>query len=106
MISPASTYAQISARPKPLNGDNMKTFEVSFQYQDRKNESQNSSGRVEASSLPGAVARATREFVKSLDRKQRFDMNKNGLEIKAVQVESASGESKAAAAGDSAATEE
>ena len=64
----------------------MKTFEVSFRFQDRKNESQNSSGKVEASSLPGAVARATREFVKSLDRKQRFDMNKNGLEITAVHV--------------------
>jgi hypothetical protein len=64
----------------------MKTFEVSFRYEDRKNESQTSSGKVEASSLPGAVARATREFVKSLDRKQRFDMNKNGLEIKAVHV--------------------
>lgn len=64
----------------------MKTFEVSFSYQDRKNEAQTSSGKVEASSLPGAVARATREFVKSLDRKQRFDMNKNGLEIKAVHV--------------------
>ena len=63
----------------------MKTFEVSFQYQDRKNESQNSSGKVEASSLPGAVARATREFVKSLDRKQRFDMNK-GLKIEALRV--------------------
>jgi hypothetical protein len=67
----------------------MKTFEVSFRYEDRKNESQTSSGKVEASSLPGAVARATREFVKSLDRKQRFDMNKNGLEIKAVHVEGA-----------------
>lgn len=64
----------------------MKTFEVSFSYQDRKNEAQASSSKVEASNLPGAVARATREFVKSLDRKQRFDMNKNGLEIKAVHI--------------------
>jgi hypothetical protein len=29
---------------------------------------------------------SAREFVKGLDRKQRFDMNKNGLEIKAVCV--------------------
>ena len=64
----------------------MKTFEVSFSYQDRNNEAKSSSSKVEASSLPGAVARATREFVKLLDRKQRFDMNKNGLEIKAVHV--------------------
>jgi hypothetical protein len=38
------------------------------------------------SNLPGAITKATREFVKGLDRKQRFDMNKNGLEIKAVCV--------------------
>jgi len=38
---------------------------------------------VEASSLPGGVGKAVREFVKGLDRKQRFDMNKNGLEITA-----------------------
>lgn len=74
----------------------MKTFEISFQYQDRKNESQNSTGKVQASSLPGAVAKATREFVKSLDRKQRFDMNKNGLEIKAVHVEDAAESASAA----------
>jgi hypothetical protein len=86
MISLASNVSAKAARPKLNYGENMKTFEVSFRYEDRKNESQTSSGKVEASSLPGAVARATREFVKSLDRKQRFDMNKNGLEIKAVHV--------------------
>ena len=42
--------------------------------------------KVDASSLPGAIAKATRTFVKGLDRKQRLDMNKNGLEIKAVCV--------------------
>jgi hypothetical protein len=62
----------------------MKTFEVSFRYQDRTNSSEGSTVKLDASSLPGAVAKATREFVKALDRKQRFDMNKNGLEIKAV----------------------
>jgi len=86
MISLARNVSAKAARPKLNYGENMKTFEVSFRYEDRKNESQTSSGKVEASSLPGAVARATREFVKSLDRKQRFDMNKNGLEIKAVHV--------------------
>jgi hypothetical protein len=44
---------------------------------------------VDASSLPGAVARAAREFVKGLDRKQRFDMNKNGLEVTAKLVNAA-----------------
>jgi len=64
----------------------MKTFEISFRYQDRKNGSEGSTVKLDASSLPGAIAKATRTFVKGLDRKQRFDMNKNGLEIKAVCV--------------------
>jgi hypothetical protein len=64
----------------------MKTFEVSFRYQDRMNVTGGSTVKLDASSLPGAIAKATREFVKGLDRKQRFDMNKNGLEIKAVCV--------------------
>jgi hypothetical protein len=64
----------------------MKTFEVSFRYQDRKNGPEGSTVKLDASSLPGAIAKATRGFVKGLDRKQRFDMNKNGLEIKAVSV--------------------
>ena len=68
--------------------ENMKTFEVSFQYQDRSNGATGSTVKLDASSLPGAVAKATREFVKGLDRKQRFDMNKSGLEIKAVNVAS------------------
>ena len=42
--------------------------------------------KLNASSLPGAIAKATSEFVKGLDRKQRFDLNKNDLEIKAVCV--------------------
>src|SRR6266478_5208099 len=59
---------------------NMKTFEVQFRYQDRNEGTAESTVKVEASSLPEAVGKATREFVKGLDRKQRFDMNKNGLE--------------------------
>jgi hypothetical protein len=61
----------------------MKTFSVQFRYQDRSAREVESAASVDASSLPGAVAKATREFVKSLDRKQRFDMNKSGLEITA-----------------------
>jgi hypothetical protein len=64
----------------------MKTFEVQFRYQDRKEETLESTVKVDASSLPGGVAKATREFVKGLDRKQRFDMNKNGLEITAKSI--------------------
>ena len=62
----------------------MKSFEVQFRFQDRNEEPVESTVKVDASSLPGAVAKAAREFVKGLDRKQRFDMNKNGLEIKAT----------------------
>lgn len=61
----------------------MKAFEVQFQYRDRNEESVQATILVDASSLPGGVARATRQFVKGLDRKQRFDMNKNGLQISA-----------------------
>ena len=64
----------------------MKTFEVKFRYPDRNGGTVESTVKVDASSLPGAVGKATREFVKGLDRKQRFDMNKNGLEITAKSV--------------------
>jgi hypothetical protein len=64
----------------------MKTFEVQFRYQDRNEVTEESMVKVDASSLPGAVAKAARQFVKGLDRKQRFDMNKNGLEITVKSV--------------------
>ena len=67
----------------------MKTFSVQFRYEDRSAGTVESTVSVEASSLPGAVAKATREFVKSLDRKQRFDMSKNGLGITAKPVSTA-----------------
>jgi hypothetical protein len=66
----------------------MKTFEVSFRYQDRKAGPEGTTVKIDASSLPGAIAKATREFVKGLDRKQRFDINKSGIEIKAKSVTS------------------
>jgi hypothetical protein len=58
---------------------------------------------VDASSLPGAIAKATREFVKGLDRRQRFDMNKNGLEIKAISL-TGSGVAKESKGAEEAAT--
>jgi transcription initiation factor IIE alpha subunit len=64
----------------------MKTFEVQFRYRDRNEGTEESTVKVEASSLPGAIGKAAREFVKGLDRKQRFDMNKNGLEITAKLI--------------------
>src|SRR5580658_6779565 len=77
----------------------MKTFEVHFRYQDRKDETVESTVKVDASSLPGGVAKATREFVKGLDRKQRFDMNKNGLEITAKSTGAAAAEPSKSSAG-------
>lgn len=74
----------------------MKTFEVQFRYRDRNEETAESMVKVEASSLPGAVGKATREFVKGLDRKQRFDMNKNGLEITAKSAGTTTPEQPAA----------
>jgi hypothetical protein len=65
----------------------MKTYQVEFRYRDRDETQAGSTVKVAASSLPGAVAKATREFVKGLDRKQRFDMNKSGLDIKVAQAE-------------------
>lgn len=59
----------------------MKSFDVQLRYQDRNKGTVESAVKVDASSLPGAVAKAARDFVKGLDRKQRIDMNKNGLEI-------------------------
>ena len=80
----------------------MKTFEVQFRYRDRNEGTVESTVRVDASSLPGAVGKAAREFVKGLDRKQRFDMNKNGLEITAksagTTTEAQAGKSAEAAA--------
>jgi hypothetical protein len=64
----------------------MKTCEVQFRSRDRNEETAESTVKVRASSLPGAVGKAAREFVKGLDRKQRFDMSKNGLEITAKSI--------------------
>jgi hypothetical protein len=82
----------------------MKSFEVHFRYRDRNEETIQSKLKVDASSLPGGIAKATREFVKGLDRKQRFDMNKNGLEITAhnLGASESSSESSSEASGSSA----
>ena len=80
----------------------MKTFEVQFRYRDRNEGTAESIVKVEASSLPGAIGKAAREFVKGLDRKQRFDMNKNGLEITAKSA-GATTETQAKASSEAAA---
>jgi hypothetical protein len=63
----------------------LNTYNVTLKYEDRKVGSEGRTIRIDASSIAGAIGKATREFVKSLDRKQRFDANK-GLRIEAVRV--------------------
>jgi len=63
----------------------MNTYNVTLSYEDRKGGSEGRTIKADASSIAGAIGKATREFVKSLDRKQRFDMNK-GLKVEAVRV--------------------
>jgi hypothetical protein len=63
----------------------MNTYNVTLKYEDRKVGPEGRTIKVDASSIAGAIGKATREFVKSLDRKQRFDMNK-GLKIEALRV--------------------
>ncbi|GAC1625926.1 MAG: hypothetical protein NVS9B13_21800 [Candidatus Acidiferrum sp.] len=63
----------------------MNTYNVTLKYEDRKIGSEGRTIKVDASSISGAIGKATREFVNSLDRKQRFDMNK-GLRIEALRV--------------------
>jgi hypothetical protein len=62
----------------------MNTYNITLSYQDRGGNTESRTVKVDASSIAGAIGKATREFVKSLDRKQRFDMNK-GLKIEALR---------------------
>ncbi len=75
-------------------------YTVQFKYEHRKTGTEGRTLRVQGSSIQVAIAKATREFVKSLDRKERFDAQK-GLNITAARVqasEDSSTEAKPAAA--------
>jgi len=74
----------------------MNTYNVILSYEDRGGSNEGRTIKVDASSIAGAIGKATREFVKSLDRKQRFDMNK-GLKIEAVRVTTEKAETQGAA---------
>lgn len=63
----------------------MNTYSVNVRYEDRSKGSEGRAIKVDASSIAGAIAKAAREFIKGLDRKQRFDANK-GLTVEAVRV--------------------
>jgi hypothetical protein len=80
-------------------------YNITLKYEDRKTGTDGRTIRIEASSISGAIGKATREFVKSLDRKQRFDMNK-GLKIEAVRAASeGEGEERAKSESDEKAAE-
>jgi hypothetical protein len=63
----------------------MNTFSVKLRYEDREKGSDEKTVKVDATTIAGAIAKAAREFIKGLDRKQRFDANK-GLHIEAARV--------------------
>jgi len=56
-------------------------YSVKLEYQDRKTGPEGRTLKIDTGSMAAAIGKATREFLKSLDRKQRFDANKNGLTI-------------------------
>ena len=64
----------------------MKTFSVKLRYQDRKVGTEGRTIKINATSLAGAISKGTREFLAGLDRKARFDANKNGLRVEAIRV--------------------
>ena len=67
----------------------MNTYNVTLRYEDRKTGTEGKTVKVDASSISGAIGKASREFIAGLDRKQRFDLNK-GLRIEAVRVSTGS----------------
>ena len=69
----------------------MNAYNIVLKYEDRSEGSSGKTIKVEATNIAGAVGRAVREFVKGLDRKQRFDANK-GLHIEAARVTDEQGE--------------
>jgi hypothetical protein len=74
-------------------------YSVKLEYQDRKTGPQGRTLQIDTGSMAAAIGKATREFLKSLDRKQRFDANKSGLTIvcSKISTEEKAGEEAAAA---------
>ena len=63
----------------------MKTYSVTFRYHDRKLGPEGRTIRIQASNVRVSIAKATRDFLYLLDRKQRYDANKE-LRIVATLV--------------------
>lgn len=67
-----------------VEGESM--YAVKLEYQHRTNGPQGRTIQVDTGSMAAAIGKAAREFLKSLDRKERFDANKNGLTIVCTKV--------------------
>ena len=76
----------------------MNAYNITLKYEDRSGTSDSRTIRIDASSIAGAIGKAAREFVKGLDRKQRFDANK-GLQIEAIRITTEKTEEPESAAG-------
>ena len=61
-------------------------YSVKLEYQDRKTGTEGRTLSIDTGSMAAAIGKAAREFLKSLDRKQRFDANKGGLTIVCTKV--------------------
>jgi hypothetical protein len=62
-------------------------YAVKLEYQHRTNGPQGRTIDVETGSMAAAIGKAAREFLKGLDRKERFDANKHGLTIHCTRIE-------------------
>ena len=60
--------------------EKLHSYSISFEYQDRQNGATKNEVKMEGSTIPVVIGKASRAFFKGLDRKQRFDANK-GLTI-------------------------
>jgi hypothetical protein len=76
----------------------LNAYNIMLKYEDRSGSSENRTIKVDASNIAGAIGKAAREFVKGLDRKQRFDANK-GLQIEAIRITTEKTEEPESAAG-------
>jgi hypothetical protein len=79
----------------------MNTYNVKLRYEDREKGSDEITVKVDATTIAGAIAKAAREFIKGLDRKQRFDANK-GLHVEAARVADKESETPESAQGTAA----
>lgn len=62
-------------------------YAVKLEYQHRTNGPQGRTIDVDTGSMAAAIGKAAREFLKGLDRKERFDANKHGLTIRCDRIE-------------------